>query len=89
MLLLHDVICAEIVRVGDTKKVQAIEVLHEERLLVVISGRNRHIRLHSFSMLEVGDGDVVKIEEAKGCSLLASGAIRQGSSTCLCVAIKK
>jgi len=79
----------EIVRIGDNKKVNAIEVLLEERMLVVISGRNRNIRLHTFGMLETGDGEAIKIEEAKGCSLLTSGPIRQGSTTCLCVAIKK
>lgn len=71
------------------KKVTAIDILPEEGLVAVISGRNRHLRLVPIQMMDGADGETIKIEEAKGCMLLASGAIRQGSSTCLCVAVKK
>ena len=71
------------------KKVNAIELLPEERLVAVIAGRNRHLRLLPLNMMDKSDVESIKIEEAKGCISLASGAIRQGSSTCLCVAVKK
>ena len=79
----------EIVRVGDTKKVYAVELLPQEDMIAVISGRNRHIRLHHISALDGAEMEPIKIEEAKGCTLLTSGATCQGSTTCLCVAIKK
>nr|XP_009860020.1 serine/threonine-protein kinase MRCK alpha isoform X1 [Ciona intestinalis]XP_026692048.1 serine/threonine-protein kinase MRCK alpha isoform X1 [Ciona intestinalis] len=79
----------EIVKVGDAKKIYAIEVIPQEDMIAVISGRNRHIRLHSLSSLEGGDGEAIKIEESKGCNAVTSGPFRQGSTTCLCVAIKK
>lgn len=76
-------------RVGDAKKIYAIELLPNEDMIAVISGRNRHIRLHPISTLDGSDGEAIKIEETKGCTLIASGAVRQGSTTCLCVAMKK
>ena len=71
------------------KKVQAIELLPKEEMFAVISGRNRNVRLLPLSSLEGGEGEAIKIEESKNSLLIASGAIRQGSTTCLCVAVKK
>uniref|UniRef100_H2Z2Y0 non-specific serine/threonine protein kinase n=1 Tax=Ciona savignyi TaxID=51511 RepID=H2Z2Y0_CIOSA len=79
----------EIVKVGDAKKIYAIEVIPQEDLIAVISGRNRHIRLHPISALDTPDVDAIKIEESKGCTALTSGPYRQGSTTCLCVSVKR
>nr|CAB3229242.1 serine/threonine-protein kinase MRCK alpha [Phallusia mammillata] len=79
----------EIVKIGDAKKIYAIEVLRNEDMIAVVSGRNRHIRLHTITALDGSDAEAIKIEETKGCTVLASGAVRQGSTTCLCVAMKK
>lgn len=87
--LVDQLACAEILKVGDAKKVHVIELVQNEDLVAVISGRNRHIRLYPMTALNGSDVDAIKVDEAKGCSILASGPIRQGSSSCLCVAMKK
>lgn len=41
------------------------------------------------SVLEGHESDPIKIAETKGCHLFCTGLVRQGSSSCLCVAIKR
>nr|XP_039247827.1 serine/threonine-protein kinase MRCK alpha-like isoform X1 [Styela clava] len=81
----------EIVKVGDAKKVHAIEVLPKAQLVAVISGRNKHVRLHTWGALDgsMHDDTAIKIEDTKACTALCSGTVRQGTTSCLCVAMKK
>lgn len=84
------VICvAEIIRVGDNKKVHHIDLIASEQLLAVISGRNRHVRLFPMSALDGHETDFFKLSETKGCQVLASGPLHHGALTCLCVAMKR
>ncbi|KAK3733779.1 hypothetical protein QZH41_015098 [Actinostola sp. cb2023] len=76
-------------RIGDNKKAFQVEMLPEDQLLVLISGKNRHIRLYPLSTLDGHDTEPVKIAESKGCSMFATGGIHSNSSSCLCVAIKR
>ncbi|CAL8316420.1 unnamed protein product [Merluccius merluccius] len=79
----------EIIRVGDNKKVHHIDLIGQEQLLAVISGRNRHVRLFPTQALDGRETDSYKLAETKGCHALVSGPVRGGSVTCLCVAMKR
>ncbi|XP_078000792.1 serine/threonine-protein kinase MRCK alpha-like isoform X2 [Glandiceps talaboti] len=79
----------EILRVGDGKRAYQIEVLHDEQLIVVISGKGRHVRLFSMTAMEGYEMEGIKLQETKGCSLFAIGTMRQGSTTCICAAVKR
>ncbi|XP_064621934.1 serine/threonine-protein kinase MRCK alpha-like isoform X5 [Lineus longissimus] len=78
-----------VTRIGERKSVQQIEIVRGEQLIVVISGKQRHIRLTPLTVLEGFDVESVKIAESKGCTTFCTGLVRQGTSTCLCVAIKR
>ncbi|XP_056150045.1 serine/threonine-protein kinase MRCK alpha isoform X2 [Lampris incognitus] len=79
----------EIIRVGDNKKVHHIDLIPQEQLLAVISGRNRHVRLFPTQALDGRETDSYKLAETKGCQAIVSGPVRNGSLTCLCVAMKR
>ncbi|KAM3861663.1 serine/threonine-protein kinase MRCK alpha [Diretmus argenteus] len=79
----------EIIRVGDNKKVHHIDLILQEQLLAVISGRNRHVRLFPTQALDGRETDSYKLAETKGCQAIVSGPVRNGSLTCLCVAMKR
>ncbi|KAJ4929156.1 hypothetical protein JOQ06_004775, partial [Pogonophryne albipinna] len=79
----------EIIRVGDNKKVHHIDLISQEQLLAVISGRNRHVRLFPMQALDGRETESYKLAETKGCQTIVSGPVRNGSLTCLCVAMKR
>ncbi|XP_047429682.1 serine/threonine-protein kinase MRCK alpha isoform X8 [Mugil cephalus] len=79
----------EIIRVGDNKKVHHIDLILQEQLLAVISGRNRHVRLFPTQALDGRETESYKLAETKGCQTIVSGPVRSGSLTCLCVAMKR
>ncbi|XP_062980211.1 serine/threonine-protein kinase MRCK alpha isoform X3 [Elgaria multicarinata webbii] len=79
----------EIIRVGDSKKVHQIELIPNEQLIAVISGRNRHVRLFPMAALDGRETDFYKLAETKGCQTIVSGQVRHGALTCLCVAMKR
>uniref|UniRef100_A0A8C8YUE6 Serine/threonine-protein kinase MRCK alpha n=1 Tax=Prolemur simus TaxID=1328070 RepID=A0A8C8YUE6_PROSS len=79
----------EIIRVGDNKKIHQIELIPNDQLVAVISGRNRHVRLFPMSALDGRDTDFYKLAETKGCQTITSGKVRHGALTCLCVAMKR
>ncbi|XP_011804366.1 PREDICTED: serine/threonine-protein kinase MRCK alpha [Colobus angolensis palliatus] len=79
----------EIIRVGDNKKIHQIELIPNDQLVAVISGRNRHVRLFPLSALDGRETDFYKLAETKGCQTITSGKMRHGALTCLCVAMKR
>ncbi|XP_060161104.1 serine/threonine-protein kinase MRCK alpha isoform X18 [Globicephala melas] len=79
----------EIIRVGDNKKIHHIELIPNDQLVAVISGRNRHVRLFPMSALDGRETDFYKLAETKGCQTITSGKVRHGALTCLCVAMKR
>ncbi|NWR69366.1 MRCKA kinase, partial [Centropus bengalensis] len=79
----------EIIRVGDNKKVHQIELIPNEQLIAVISGRNRHVRLFPMAALDGRETEFYKLAETKGCQAIVSGPVRHGALTCLCVAMKR
>ena len=86
-LILIQLPLTEILRVGDAKKIHQLEVLRPDDVIVAMCGRNRQIRLFPIAGLESGDS--VKVDETKNCSNFATGLFCQGSTTCVCVAVKK
>uniref|UniRef100_A0A286X9Y7 Serine/threonine-protein kinase MRCK alpha n=1 Tax=Cavia porcellus TaxID=10141 RepID=A0A286X9Y7_CAVPO len=79
----------EIIRVGDNKKIHQIELIPNDQLVAVISGRNRHVRLFPLSAFDGRETDFYKLAETKGCQTITSGKVRHGALTCLCVAMKR
>ncbi|XP_024594837.1 serine/threonine-protein kinase MRCK alpha isoform X2 [Neophocaena asiaeorientalis asiaeorientalis] len=79
----------EIIRVGDNKKIHQVELIPNDQLVAVISGRNRHVRLFPMSALDGRETDFYKLAETKGCQTITSGKVRHGALTCLCVAMKR
>ncbi|CAB1343156.1 unnamed protein product, partial [Coregonus sp. 'balchen'] len=73
----------------DNKKVYHIDLVPQEQLLAVISGRNRHVRLFPMAALDGREMDSYKLAETKGCTALVSGPVRNNSLICLCVAMKR
>ncbi len=67
------------------------KILHGIWHLTVIdfSGKQRHIRLTPTAALGGDNTESVKMQETKGCTLFCTGLVRQGTSTVLCVAIKR
>uniref|UniRef100_A0A8C3HCX6 Serine/threonine-protein kinase MRCK alpha n=1 Tax=Chrysemys picta bellii TaxID=8478 RepID=A0A8C3HCX6_CHRPI len=63
----------EIIRVGDNKKVHQIELIPNEQLIAVISGRNRHVRLFPMAALDGRETEFYKLAETKGCQTIVSG----------------
>ncbi|XP_063775021.1 serine/threonine-protein kinase MRCK alpha isoform X3 [Pseudophryne corroboree] len=79
----------EIIRVGDNKKVHQVELIPNELLIAVISGRNRHVRLYPTASLDGRETEFFKLAETKGCQGMVSGQVRHGALTCLCVSMKR
>lgn len=107
---------------GDKKPVYTVQLIPGEQLVLVVSGKQRHVRLIPYLALEgtvciyhphshvtariislslrvtltvyglfVSGREVegVKITDSKNCMYTCVGLIRQGSSSCLCVAVKR
>lgn len=89
MHLTYYFFCIEIIRVGDNKKIHQIELIPNDQLVAVISGRNRHVRLFPMSALDGRETEFYKLAETKGCQTITSGRVRHGALTCLCVAMKR
>ncbi|XP_043252876.1 serine/threonine-protein kinase Genghis Khan isoform X3 [Colletes gigas] len=81
---------SEIARVGEGKKIYLLEYVTEEQLIVVLSGKQRHVRLVPVRALDGDEVEWIKVAETKGCITLTTGIVRRNPLTyCLCVAIKK
>jgi len=53
------------------------------------TGKQRSVRLLPVAMLENDKIDCVKLDENRGCSLICTGLVGQGTSVSLCVACKR
>ncbi|XP_076277391.1 serine/threonine-protein kinase gek isoform X2 [Lasioglossum baleicum] len=81
---------SEIARIGEGKKIYLLEYVTEEQLIVVLSGKQRHVRLVPVRALDGDEVEWIKVAETKGCITLTTGVVRRSPLTyCLCVAIKK
>ncbi|XP_048579226.1 serine/threonine-protein kinase MRCK alpha isoform X3 [Nematostella vectensis] len=78
-----------VARIGDSKKAYQVEMVPDDQLIVIISGKNRHIRLYPLSALDGHETEPIKINDTKGCIMFATGSIHSNTSSCLCVAVKR
>lgn len=84
--------CAEFIRIGESKKIHQIWYIKTEQLLVVLCGKQRHIRLIPVRALECPDLEWIKVSDTKNCICACTGIIRYNSQQNiygLAVAIKK
>ena len=63
-------------------------------MLVVICGKQHHVRLVPVRALDGDDVEWVKVADTKACISFTTGILRQGHGTqaavyCLCVAVKR
>lgn len=57
---------------------------------MVLSGKQRHVRLVPVRALDGDEVEWIKVAETKGCITLTTGKMRKDPNIyCLCVAIKK
>ncbi|KAJ8290356.1 hypothetical protein GJAV_G00011820 [Gymnothorax javanicus] len=79
-----------IVRAADCKKVQQIELIPKEKIVVLLCGRNRHVHLHPWGALDGAEGGFdIKLPDTKGCQALTTGSLRPGGAPCLLAAVKR
>ena len=67
------IIISEIARVGEGKKIYLLEYVTEEQLIVVLSGKQRHVRLVPVRALDGDEVEWIKVAETKGCITLTTG----------------
>ncbi|CAL4060084.1 unnamed protein product, partial [Meganyctiphanes norvegica] len=90
-----DIEHCEIARIGDGKKIVALEYIHEEQLIMVIAGRQRQVKLVPVRALSGDDVEWIKVgvSETKGAIVMTTGKFRTPTSAnwtfCLCVAVKR
>ncbi|XP_008297136.1 serine/threonine-protein kinase MRCK beta isoform X2 [Stegastes partitus] len=79
-----------IVRAADSKKVYQIDLIPKEKIIALLCGRNRHVHLHPWGVLEGAESAFdIKLAETKGCQALTTGVLRPGGPACLLAAVKR
>ncbi|XP_074540833.1 serine/threonine-protein kinase MRCK beta isoform X6 [Halichoeres trimaculatus] len=79
-----------IVRAADSKKVYQIDLIPKEKMIALLCGRNRHVHLHSWGILDGAESSFdVKLTETKGCQALTTGVLRPGGPACLFAGVKR
>jgi serine/threonine-protein kinase MRCK len=68
--------CFEFIRIGESKKIYQIWYIKTEQLLVVLCGKQRHIRLLPIRALENPDVEWIKVSDSKNCICACTGIIR-------------
>ncbi|XP_071974358.1 serine/threonine-protein kinase MRCK alpha-like [Engystomops pustulosus] len=77
----------EITQLGDCKRVLSLRSVSEVQQLAVLCGKSHSVRLFTWDLPPDSPG--VKIPEAKGCQVIATGLVCQGSTAVLCAASKR
>lgn len=80
---------ADIVQVGECRRVQRLAVSPTAGLLIVLCGRGPSVRLFPLAELESTEVAGAKIPESRGCQALAAGRILQARTPVLCIAVKR
>jgi len=70
--------CFEFIRIGESKRIYQIWYIKNEQLLVVLCGKQRHIRLLPIRALEAPDVEWIKVVDSKNCIAACTGIIRYG-----------
>lgn len=77
----------EIARIGESKKLIQLWYIAEEQLIVILCGKQRHMRLLPIRALEATDVEWIKVAESKNCITACTGVIRRNPQNVYCVAI--
>ncbi|XP_072351121.1 serine/threonine-protein kinase MRCK alpha-like, partial [Scyliorhinus torazame] len=89
-LFLIDVTKNEITLLGDSKRVHQLELVPSVKLLAVLSGRSRNLRLYTWEDLQNPEAAGAKVPEARGAQVIAAGGGGQGQTGgWLCAAAKR
>ncbi|XP_033150670.1 serine/threonine-protein kinase Genghis Khan, partial [Drosophila busckii] len=67
----------EIARIGETKKILQLWYIEEEQIIVILCGKQRHLRLLPIRALEASDVEWIKVVESKNCISSCTGIIRR------------
>ncbi|XP_021324168.2 serine/threonine-protein kinase MRCK beta isoform X2 [Danio rerio] len=79
-----------IVRAADCKKVCQIELIPKEKMVALLSGRNRHVHLYPWAALEGAEGGFdTKLTDTRGCQAMTIGNLRPGGPACLFAGVKR
>uniref|UniRef100_A0A8C1RQI0 non-specific serine/threonine protein kinase n=1 Tax=Cyprinus carpio TaxID=7962 RepID=A0A8C1RQI0_CYPCA len=79
-----------IVRAADCKRVCQIELIPKEKMVALLSGRNRHVHLYPWAALEGAEVNCeAKLTETKGCQAMTIGTLRPGGPACLLAGVKR
>lgn len=78
---------SEIARIGESKKIIQIWHIAEEQILVVLCGKQRHIRLVPIRALETPDVEWVKVAESKNCITACTGIIKRIPQPVFCIVL--
>ncbi|XP_058611047.1 serine/threonine-protein kinase MRCK beta isoform X3 [Onychostoma macrolepis] len=79
-----------IVRAADCKRVCQIELMPKEKMVALLSGRNRHVHLYPWAALEGADVNFdAKLTDTKGCQAMTIGTLRPGGPACLLAGVKR
>nr|XP_046229511.1 serine/threonine-protein kinase MRCK beta isoform X1 [Scatophagus argus] len=79
-----------IVRAADSKKIYQIDLIPKEKIIALLCGRNRHVHLHGWGILEGAESTIdLKLTDTKGCQALTTGLLRPGGPACLLAAVKR
>ncbi|XP_062523382.1 uncharacterized protein LOC134198062 isoform X2 [Corticium candelabrum] len=88
--LADDALSVGVVLFGEEECVYQLEVILDEQLIAVLSGRQKHVRLYPLPALDGQQLEgVVEVQESKGAQVFAWGSIRVSALNGLCVAVKK
>ncbi|XP_066439051.1 serine/threonine-protein kinase MRCK gamma [Eleutherodactylus coqui] len=77
----------EITQLGDCKRVLSLRSVPEVQQLAVLCGKSHSVRLFTWDLPPDSPG--VKIPEAKGCQVITTGLVCQGSTAVICAASKR
>uniref|UniRef100_A0A673FXE7 non-specific serine/threonine protein kinase n=1 Tax=Sinocyclocheilus rhinocerous TaxID=307959 RepID=A0A673FXE7_9TELE len=79
-----------IVRAADCKRACQIELMPKEKMVALLSGRNRHVHLYPWAALEGADVNFdAKLTDTKGCQAMTIGTLRPGGPACLLAGVKR
>lgn len=78
---------SEIARIGESKKIIQMWYIVEEQILVILCGKQRHMRLLPIRALEATDVEWIKVAESKNCITACTGVIRRTPQNVYCIVL--
>lgn len=77
----------EIARIGEGKRIIQLFHIAEEHILVILCGKQRHLRLLPIRALEANDMEWIKVADSKNCITACTGIIRKYPNIVYCFAV--